>query len=260
MPRIAMGITYDGSNFNGWQYQNDELPTIQLHLESAISKVADEKITTICAGRTDKGVHAAGQVIHFNTLADRPLRGWTLGTNTHLNPHIRVMWSQVVADDFHARFSAQTRRYKYVIHEGSVCSALLHNRVTNSHHKLDENLMHEAGNYLIGEHDFTSYRAVECQAKSPIRNIIHLHISRQKEFIILDIKANGFLHHMVRNISGVLMSIGSGKQKPIWAKEVLEAKDRSAGDITAPATGLYLYEVEYPESFHLPEVSDSFLL
>lgn len=260
MPKIAMGITYDGSNFNGWQYQNDELPTIQLNLESAISKVADEKITTICAGRTDRGVHALGQVVHFGTTAIREERGWLLGTNSYLDPRIRVMWVKPVIEDFHARYSAQARRYKYIIHEGNVSSALLYNRVTNFYHKLDESLMQEAGNYLIGEHDFTSYRAQECQAKTPVRNIIHLNITRQKSFIIIDVKANGFLHHMVRNITGVLLSIGSGKQKPIWAKEVLEAKNRSRGDVTAPAAGLYLYEVEYPLQFQLPNFSDNLFI
>lgn len=251
--RLALCVSYNGFNYYGWQRQPDELPCIQQILEKAISKVADHLVEVICAGRTDKGVHALGQVVHFDTHAERNQRGWLLGINTHLPHDVRVQWVQPVIEDFHARFSAVSRRYRYVIYNNFVPSALFHQQTTWYLQPLDEKKMAEAGQYLIGEHDFSSYRAVECQARSPVRTVHDLTITRQNKFIFMDIQANAFLHHMVRNIAGVLMSIGSGHHPPIWAQEVLAAKDRRVGDITAPANGLYFMEVSYPENFDLPK-------
>lgn len=255
--RIALGISYDGTHYFGWQRQEDlQLPTIQTCLEEAITKVADHKIDVVCAGRTDRGVHALGQVLHFDTHAMRNDNAWILGVNSYLPKDIRVQWMCVVDEDFHARFSAQSRRYRYVIYNHPIKPALLRHQVTTHYHPLNEQDMQTAANYLIGEHDFTSYRAVQCQAKSPIRTVTMLNVQRRGNFIAIDIQANAFLHHMVRNITGVLLTIGEGKRAPLWAKEVLEAKNRREGDITAPASGLYFVEVSYPEKFLLPQKSE----
>lgn len=257
--RIALGISYDGTAYHGWQRQ-ENLLTIQTCVESALSKVTDRPINILCAGRTDSGVHALGQVVHFDTEIHRDERAWIMGSNANLPADIRVLWAREVSDDFHARFSAVARRYRYVIYNHPIKSALLRNQVTTHFQKLNESLMQEAVQYLLGEHDFTSYRALACQAKSPVRTITHLTIKRRGDFIFVDIQANAFLHHMVRNIMGVLISIGSGERMPVWAKEVLEARDRRQGDITAPATGLYFMEVFYPEQFALPRTTESYLL
>lgn len=249
--RFALSLTYDGSNYHGWQNQ-PEAASVQQAVELALSKLADHNVTVVCAGRTDSGVHALSQIVHFETSAIRDARSWVLGTNSYLPRDIRVQWIQEVNDDFHARFSALSRRYRYVIYNNFVPSALLRNQTTWQCAPLDETRMLQAAQYLIGEHDFTSYRAMQCQARSPVRTIHHLEVTRNNKFIILDIKANAFLHHMIRNIAGVLMTIGAGKAEPIWAQEVLEAKDRRAGDVTAVANGLYFMAAEYPERFNLP--------
>lgn len=257
--RYALALTYDGSNYHGWQNQPSS-SSIQQALEHALSKVADHKVTAICAGRTDSGVHALSQIVHFDTTAVRDIRGWLLGVNTNLPRDVRVQWIQETSEDFHARFSAVSRRYRYIIYNNFIASALLHNQTTWYPQLLDEKIMLQAAQCLIGEHDFTSYRAMACQAHSPVRTIYELNISRQNKFIFIDIKGNGFLHHMIRNIAGVLMSIGSGKRDPIWAQEVLEARDRRAGDVTAPPSGLYFMEVEYPEKFNLPKSAQDILI
>lgn len=250
--RLALGLSYNGYQYYGWQRQ-ETLLSIQQVLEEAIGKIANHSVKVTCAGRTDKGVHALGQVVHFDTEAVRNQRSWLLGINTYLPADIRVQWVQPIDNEFHARFSAVARRYRFVIYNNRIASALLHQQTTWHYSPLNETKMIEATQYLIGEHDFSSYRAAECQARSPIRTVHELTVTRRHDFIFIDIKANAFLHHMVRNIAGVLMVIGEGERAPIWAKEVLMAKDRRAGDITAPANGLYFMETSYPENFDLPK-------
>lgn len=250
--RIALGIEYNGSEFYGWQAQA-ELPTIQGCLEAALSKIADEIIILFCAGRTDAGVHATGQVVHFDTQVNRPIRAWIMGTNSYLPSAISVRWAQIVNDDFHARYTALSRCYRYFIYNTATRPALLHQRVTWRYEELNVATMHEASRYLIGELDFSSFRSSQCESKSPMRNVHRITINRHNEFVIIEIEANAFLHHMVRNIAGVLMRVGAGYEEPEWALEVLQAKDRRKAVETAPASGLYLYAVKYPTIFSLPE-------
>ena len=249
--RIALGIEYDGTGFYGWQRQSDGR-TVQACVEAALSEVADHQVKVVCAGRTDTGVHASGQVIHFDSKAVRAMNGWVRGTNAHLPPDVRVQWSHPVDAAFHARFSATRRYYRYIIHNHPVRSALLRNRVGWEYQHLDESSMLTAARHLLGEHDFTSFRAVACQAHSPVRTIYHLELSRSGNFIYLDIMANAFLHHMVRCIAGVLIAIGRGEQAPGWVVEVLAAKDRRLSGVNAPPAGLYLVAVYYPDKFRLP--------
>ena len=251
--RVALGVEYHGSSYNGWQSQPHESITVQSTLEAALSQVAASPIRVFCAGRTDAGVHATGQVVHFDTPEPRSLKAWVRGTNTHLPPSVRVRWAVYVSDEFHARFSAMARRYVYVIDNTPIRSAIMYDHLSLEQRPLDVERMREAAAYLVGEHDFSSYRTVKCQAKSPIKTVHHLKLERRGRLISIDIKANAFLHHMVRNVAGVLMAVGMGKAEPIWAKEVLEAKDRTLGGVTAPPQGLYLVEVDYPEEFQLPQ-------
>jgi len=255
MHRIALGVEYKGTEFHGFQTQPSGVKTVQQALEKALSKVADEKITLVCAGRTDAGVHATQQVIHFDTLAVRPEKAWVLGTKPHLPDSVIVRWAKKVTPSFHARFSALNRTYRYLLSDASTASALVAHQVTWSSRKLKLDLMQEAANYLLGEQDFTSFRATQCQAKSPIRTIYHLHLVRRGDLIILEVQANAFLHHMVRNIVGVLMAVGVGDKSPDWVAEVLAAKDRSKGAVTAKPYGLYLVNVDYPEAFSIPQIT-----
>lgn len=242
--RIALGIEYAGTNYCGWQIQN-HAPSVQACVEAALSKVANHPIKVICAGRTDTGVHALEQVVHADVTAERSMRSWVLGANANLPADISILWAKLVDENFHARFSAIARHYRYVILNRFTRPALLNNRVTWEHRNLDISRMQAAANYLIGTHDFSSYRAIACQAKSPIRTISALKVARKGEEITIDISANGFLHHMVRNIAGVLMTIGCGEQTPEWAKTILDARDRTKGGVTAPAAGLYFCRVDY---------------
>ena len=248
--KFACIVEYDGSEFCGWQRQS-HAPTVQQAVECAISRVADHEVGVACAGRTDTGVHALAQVIHFDTNAKRSLRSWLLGINSNLPPSIVVNKIVPMPDDFHARFSAHARSYRYIIYNHSVRPALLSKRACWERLPLNETQMNEAAKYLIGEHDFTSYRALACQAKSPIRTISRLDISRQDSLVIIDVTANGFLHHMVRNLAGVLMSIGKNENVPMWAQQVLLKKDRACGGVTAPAQGLYFMSVEYDAKYKL---------
>jgi tRNA pseudouridine38-40 synthase len=245
--RIAFGVEYDGSSYVGWQKQNNGT-SVQELVEAAIAKVANHPINVICAGRTDKGVHALGQVIHADVQVERSIRGWVLGTNTHLPKDIAILWAQKVDDNFHARFSAQARHYRYIISNRLSRPALYATKVSWASRPLNIERMQQAAQFLIGQHDFTSYRATACQAHSPVRTVLYINISQQHEYIYIDIAADGFLHHMVRNIAGVLMDIGYGNQSPEWAKIVLEARDRQQASVTAPASGLYFYKVDYPQS------------
>lgn len=242
--RIAMGVEYDGSVFSGWQSQK-HARGVQSSVEASLSRVADHPVHVVCAGRTDAGVHATQQVIHFDTDAVRTPRSWVLGGNTKLPPQVSLLWAREVDESFSARFSARSRRYRYVILNRWVRPGVLQQRVSWHHRPLDADLMHEAGQRLVGEQDFSSFRALACQAKSPVRTLKSLTVTRRGEFIYLDVHANAFLHHMVRNIAGVLMSVGEGDRSAEWVSEVLDARDRTLGGVTAPPHGLYLVHVEY---------------
>lgn len=256
--RIALGVEYDGSVFHGFQTQLDPaLPTVQETLEQALSQVADETVRIVCAGRTDTGVHASGQVVHFDTTRVRQLKAWVLGANTALKRRIAVRWAQPVSDDFHARFSAYSRRYRYVICNDAVRPAMLANFMTGHQEPLDASAMHAAGQYLLGERDFSAYRAASCQSKSPMRCVTELVVRRHGNLVVMDIEANAFLLHMVRNIMGVLIVIGAGRAPPEWARELLEGGDRRQAAKTAPPTGLSLIKVRYPERFGLPETAST---
>lgn len=250
--RYALGIEYDGKNYCGWQRQKTVI-SVQQTLEKALSKIADEPIEVVCAGRTDTGVNATNQVIHFDTDKVRKEVAWTLGVNTHLPKDVAVKWVKQVEGDFHARFSATARRYRYIIFNSPIRSAILNHGISHCHFELDENLMQEGAQYLIGRHDFTSYRTVHCQSHSPVRTIEHCQVSRQGKYIIVDIKANAFLHHMVRNIVGSLMRVGQSIEPTQWIGKVLEQRNRCMAGVTAPPEGLYFVDVDYPEHFNIPK-------
>ncbi len=250
--RFVASVQYDGSAYHGWQAQKSGIASVQFQVEQALSKVANHVVSVVCAGRTDSGVHASHQVIHFDSSAQRSDRGWTFGSNANLPDDIAVNWVTEADPLFHARFSATYRRYRYVILNQSTRSAILPRGVTWDYRPLNEDLMNQAAKSLVGEHDFSSYRAIGCQAKSPIRTITDLSVDRFGDLLIIDVQANAFLHHMVRNIAGVLMDIGSGKALVEWAREVLEHKDRRLGGVTARPCGLYFIDVGYPSEFSLP--------
>lgn len=248
--KIALGIEYAGYNYYGWQTQSIS-PTIQETLESALVKIADSAVRVHCAGRTDTGVHAVQQVVHFETNSVRDTHAWVLGTNAILPNDISVTWASNVAEDFHARFSAERRTYQYVILNRQARPAILNGLVTWECRALDFEKMQHAAEDFIGEHDFTSYRAVSCQANSPIRTIYEMKLQKFDDYIIMTICANAFLHHMVRNLAGVLLAIGRQKKPVNWASEVMAAKDRRAGGVTAPPDGLYLVNIQYPKRFNI---------
>lgn len=250
--RIALIVEYDGSQYHGWQAQNG-LHTVQGTLETALSQIANDEIKVTCAGRTDTGVHATNQVIHFDSDKDRSVRAWIYGVNSFLPKDICVRWGKEMPETFHARYSGLSRRYRYVIHNTPIRPALLGSNVTWQYRQLDHRLMHEAAQLLLGEHDFTSFRSVECQSKTPMRSIFEISVIRKLDFVVLDIRANAFLHHMVRNIAGVLMAVGSSRHPVEWVSNVLAAKDRKLGAETAPPYGLYLVSVAYPAEFGMIE-------
>lgn len=251
--RIALGIEYKGARYRGWQRQEAGVPSVQEVLEKALSQVAAEPVSVICAGRTDAGVHASGQVVHFDTRVERPLKAWIMGGNANLPADVSVTWAKVMPADFHARFKAFARRYRYVIYNDPIRPAHLAEEVTWNHRPLDVVRMREAAAHLVGTHDFTSFRAVQCQAKSPVKTVHHLEVIEHGRFIVIDVRANAFLHHMVRNFAGVLMTIGAGEREPGWVGEVLAARDRRSGGVTAHPYGLYLVQVQYPQEFELPQ-------
>ena len=249
--RIALCIEYNGTNYSGWQRQS-HTNSVQEELEKALSIVAAHPVEVQCAGRTDAGVHGTGQVVHFDTDAKRKMVAWTMGVNANMPKDIAVRWAKEVPDEFHARFSATARRYRYIIYNHSYRPGIMSNGVSHYHGELDAGKMHEAGQYLLGENDFTSFRAAHCQSRSPWRNIMHLSVSRVGHYVIIDIKANAFVHHMVRNITGSLINVGRGEQEPEWINWLLQAKNRNLAGATAKANGLYLIDVDYPQGFDLP--------
>ncbi len=249
--RIAMGVEYDGSRYAGWQTQR-HAPSVQAAVEAAVAKVANHPVAVTCAGRTDAGVHALGQIIHFDTVAQRSPHGWRLGVTSNLPDSIAIPWAMPVREDFDARFSATARSYRYVILNRPVRPGVLHGRVSWTWKPLNAASMQQAGQFLVGEHDFTSFRAVQCQARHARREVRDIAVHAQGDFLYLDVTANAFLHHMVRNIAGTLMAVGSGDRPVGWVRDVLQARDRTAGGITAPAAGLYFVAAHYPERFNLP--------
>jgi tRNA pseudouridine38-40 synthase len=249
--RIALGVEYDGAGFAGWQWQPKQR-TLQSELEVALSRVANTLVRVTCAGRTDAGVHATAQVVHFDTDAVRTPYSWIMGSNSLLPADLRVTWAMEVDPTFHARTSAIARHYRYVILNRPMTSALHRQQLTWVFSPLDIEPMQQAAACLIGEHDFSSFRAQGCQSKSPNRFMHFIHVSREGDRVIIDVCANAFLHHMVRNIAGTLIDVGTGKQKPEWVAEVLAAQDRARGGVTAPPDGLYFAGIFYPEHFGLP--------
>jgi tRNA pseudouridine38-40 synthase len=249
--RIALGLEYDGGAFCGWQSQPSGCG-VQDHLQKALSTLADAPIEVTAAGRTDTGVHATAQVAHFDSRVHRETTSWVRGTNTHLDTAARVVWAHPVTDEFHARFSARSRTYHYLLQDSRVAPGILRGKVGWYHHPLDAQAMHEAAQALVGEHDFSSFRASECQAKTPVKTMYAARIRRHGTLVVFTFHANAFLHHMVRNIVGALVYVGAGKDPTDWIGTVLEARDRTRAAPTFMPDGLYLAAIEYDPAFQLP--------
>ena len=254
MTRIALGIEYQGEAFYGWQIQKGR-DTVQGVLQQALSSIAQHAVQLYCAGRTDRGVHALGQIAHFDTTATRPINAWVRGANTRLPKTVPIQFAQEVDGQFHARFSAKSRIYRYVIANQPNRPALLRNNVTWYPQPLNIDAMQKACSCLIGEHDFSSFQSAECQSSIPMRRILSLSVSKTHHYVIIDIEANAFLHHMVRNIAGTLLTIGLNEQPFTWMEKVLLAKDRRAAGETAPANGLYFVQPCYPAPYSFPHAS-----
>ena len=250
--RWAAGVEYCGTNFSGWQIQT-HAASIQEQLEAALSRVADQPISTVAAGRTDAGVHARGQVVHFDSTALRTPNAWMLGANTVLGKEISLRWVKQVPDRFHARFSATGRQYRYLIHNDRARSALLHGRAAWESKHLDEQAMHRAAQALVGRHDFSGFRGAACEASNPVRHMRKVSVTREGSVISIEVSANAFLLHMVRNISGSLMEVGCGRRDEAWIAEILASGQRSSAGRTAPPSGLYFTAVEYPAEFAIPQ-------
>src|SRR4030067_1137606 len=251
--RIAAIVESDGSNFSGGQWQACA-PSVQEAVEKALSQVADAPIRVTTAGRTDAGVHASAQVIHFDTEVQRSHHAWLRGSNSNLPDSVALLWASEVNPEFHARFAATGREYHYVILNRSVRPTYLAQRVTHEYRPLDAGRMQAAAALLVGTHDFSSFRAMQCQAKSPVRTLRELTVTRHGEIVVINAAATAFLPNMVRNLVGVLMDIGAGEQEPEWARAVLAARDRTLGGITASPDGLYLTAVEYPAHLNIPRI------
>ena len=255
--RYAIGIEYDGSGFLGWQIQRQE-PTVQGVLERALAKVADHETRVTCCGRTDTGVHALAQVAHFDSPSKRSERSWVLGLNSHLPDGVSVLWARPVDDEFHARFSAFARSYRYRILNRWIRPALEHRRASWIRQPLDAERMNDAAAHLLGEHDFTSFRAANCQANHAVREIQHISVVREGDVVTLDVTANGFLYHMVRNIAGSLIRVGKGDASPSWISNVLGARDRKKAAPTAQPEGLYFLGARFPQHYGLPDGAPAF--
>ena len=253
--RIALGVEYDGKPYCGWQSQPDGL-TVQDALQSVLSQIADEPIGIVAAGRTDTGVHALEQVVHFDTTAHRPLSAWVRGVNTLLPRSIAVRWAHPVPDEFHARFSAEGRSYRYLLVNRSVRSAVHAGRAGWYHLPLDLDAMREGAQHLLGEHDFSAFRAAECQAKSPVKLMYGIDIRREGDMVVFDVSANAFLHHMVRNLVGCLIYVGKGKHPPEWIGEILQQRERRLAAPTFAPDGLYLRRIQYDAKWGLPQVEE----
>lgn len=253
MARIACGLEYDGGRFAGWQRQTSGTPTVQAAVEAALSRVADCAVEVTCAGRTDAGVHATLQVCHFDAPVERSEKAWVMGANTALPADVALRWARPVPESFHARYSAEARRYRYVILEGWDRPALWRQRAAWQHTTLDVSAMQRAGERLLGEHDFTSFRSAACQARHAWRRLDSVLVERRGRAVIIDVAGNAFLHNMVRIIAGVLMAIGRGERSPAWVDELLTARDRTRSGMTAPPRGLYFVGPRYPHVFGLPE-------
>ncbi len=251
--RIALGLEYDGSAYAGWQSQPHG-NTVQDVLETAVSVIADAPVRTICAGRTDAGVHALAQVVHFDTDATRPDTAWVRGVNANLPPQVAVRWAMSVGGDFHARFSARSRSYRYLLLNRPIRPAVLNGRVGWFHAPLDLDAMTAAATCLVGEHDFSAFRAAECQAKSPVKRLHRISITRQNEVICFEVTASAFLQHMVRNLVGSLVYVGKGRYPPEWMAELLGSRTRARAAPTFDAAGLYFAGVEYEERWRLPQL------
>lgn len=251
--RIALCVSYDGAHYHGWQSQQG-LMTIQGALEKALSYIANHPVTLVCAGRTDAGVHATAQIAHFDTQALRSDRAWVFGANSHLPPEISVVWAKHVPLDFHARYSAMARHYRYIIYNNDIRPSILRLAVGWYYRPLDEGRLQQAGQYLLGQHDFSAFRGAGCESPTPIREIFALEVIRYQRMLVIDIRANAFLLHMVRNIVGVLVEVGSGEKPPEWVKAVLESRDRRHAGMTIQPNGLYLVGVQYAKKYDFPRV------
>ncbi len=257
--RIALSLEYDGAGFCGWQSQINGCG-VQDCLEKALQKLADHELRVSAAGRTDTGVHALCQVVHFDTTKARPMSAWARGVNANLPKNLRVLWARQVDDSFHARFEAEQRSYQYLLVNQPVSPAIMLGKVGWFHLPLDVNAMQEAANYLIGEHDFSAFRAAECQAKSPIKQLHRAEVRRAGNSIVFDFCANAFLHHQVRNMVGALVYVGKGKYKPEYLMQLLESRDRKQSPPTFSPDGLYLTGVKYDAKWGLPETQRSLTL
>ena len=252
--RIALGIEYDGTAYNGWQRQKVGRGVQEL-VEAALSQVANHSIDVVCSGRTDTGVHATSQIVHFDTESERAMRNWTLGTNANLPDDINACWAKSVSAQFNARYSATARTYRYLILNRPVRSSLFRHRAWCVHEPLDVSVMQDGANCLVGKHDFSAFRAAGCQASTPTREIMELSVSRRGDWISITTKANAFLQHMVRNIVGTLVATGRGEQAARWVQTVLDGRDRAAGGIAAPSHGLTLVRIDYPPEFDIPSAT-----
>jgi len=253
--RIALGVEYDGRGYYGWQSQPDRC-TVQDVLQAALSQIASAPVSVAAAGRTDTGVHALEQVVHFETEAARPLTAWVRGANALLPDNISVRWAHAVPEEFHARFSAHGRSYRYLLVNRPVRPAIQAGKVGWFHAPLNIVAMRQAAEYLLGEHDFSAFRASECQAKSPVKTLSQLDISQVGEMLVFDVSANAFLHHMVRNLVGCLVYVGKGKYPPEWLAEVLEGRERRLAAPTFAPDGLYLRRIQYEAKWGLPQEQD----
>jgi tRNA pseudouridine38-40 synthase len=254
--RIALGLEYDGAQFCGWQSQAAGCG-VQDCLERALQHMVGHELRVSAAGRTDSGVHALCQVVHFDTMTMRPLNAWVRGANAHLPPTLRVLWAQNVDENFHARFSAERRSYQYLLINQPVAPAVMYGRAGWFHLPLDAQAMQRAADYLVGEHDFSAFRAAECQAKTPVKHLHQARIQRNGDHIVFNFSANAFLHHQVRNMVGALIYVGKGTLTPEQVRDLLQCRDRRQSPPTFAPGGLYLTGVTYAEHWSLPATQRS---